>query len=44
MPVRGEGADWSPVFNIIRAKHPDVPIFIFGQLSLPEGYYGIQAE
>lgn len=30
MPVRGEGADWTPVYNVIRAQHPDVPIFIFG--------------
>ncbi|KIR68685.1 vacuolar protein [Cryptococcus bacillisporus CA1873] len=30
MPVRGEIAEFAPVFNAIRDIHPKVPIYIFG--------------
>lgn len=34
MPVRGEIAEFAPVFNAIRDIHPKVPIYIFGMCHL----------
>lgn len=34
MPVRGETAEFAPVFDAIRDIHPQVPIFLFGMCHL----------
>ncbi|ORY25942.1 vacuolar protein [Naematelia encephala] len=30
MPGRGETAEWAPLYDAIRAKHPKAPVFVFG--------------
>lgn len=34
MPVRGETSEFTPIFDTIRKRHPDIPVFIFGTLNL----------
>jgi hypothetical protein len=30
MPGRGWTSEWRPVYDVIRARHPLAPIYIFG--------------
>jgi len=31
MPVRGSDSEFGTVLNAIRAVHPKIPVFVFGQ-------------